>query len=253
MKKLVFLFMFVFAFSAFADTDIDNDSPLVWKFRIRFGPFTLGKTIIQISSITNIKGQSAYKLTGHIQSGKGLDKAYLKGDYVSYASDNNFSTLQYSELTYRDPESSLPETEFHGSFDYTNARMSGIRAFKGEKHQQEIDLPGPTREGLSLLFWARQNLGTDAKIETLTLLENHLGITKLTLYSGLESKKIRTRKGKISIPCYMVKGKADYTDFMGFGNKFTLYFTENRELILAKFKIFLGSIILENLNYEIDE
>ncbi|MFN0157874.1 MAG: DUF3108 domain-containing protein [Bacteroidota bacterium] len=216
-------------------------------YNVRYGPFDLGQVRFRVSGKSKDGGFEVQYGRALIDSYEGVPFVDLHATYESW-----MDSLLY-------PHKFMGRSKEDGSwqfgryrFDYQNKRVimeTGRRDTVVEK-LDTLSLPQKLHDGLSLFFFARQQVLSGKKMNISTLINEELVNTYIDFYGKRTSVEIDA----VDYPIDVIEfnGKAEFVGIFGLTGDFEGWFSNDdaRVPILAKMKVIIGSVTLELMEWK---
>jgi hypothetical protein len=213
-------------------------------YNVSYAFFDLGSVKIQVLDTVTKSGVKLYKAKAYIDSYSGVP--FVNLHYVFYSEISpNFYTTFFSSHNTADPKK-MEYLQY--VFDYPNKK---VRYTLGVNPTNEVVKEGVEpitefqQDGLSLFFFARNNVREKKKITTPVFLNEKSSSTDFNFMNKVISQEIDA----VEYPIETVEfeGNAKFTGIFGMTGYFRGFFSNDEAAvpIVAKMKVLLGSIHIE--------
>lgn len=234
---------FIFAVQAPSGQDILKvGEELVYNVSYAF--FDLGSVKIQVLDTMTKGGVKVYKTKAFIDSYSGVP--FVNLHYVFHSEiTTNFYTMLFTSYNTADPK----KINFvHYLFDYKNKKVHykvGINPKNEIIKEGTEPITDVQQDGLSLFFFARNNVHEQKKIMTPIFLSEKTFYADFNFMNKIGSQEIDA----VEYPIETVEfdGTANFTGIYGLTGYFRGYFSNDEAAVpvVAKMKVLIGSIHIE--------
>lgn len=218
-------------------------------YNVSFSFINLGKISLKVVEKNTDEDSITYKTIAIIESYKGIPFVDLYEVYESV-----FNQLIFSYRFRGDSRTKKGNKYVTYNFDYNNHRVylengryDSIRTIASI---DTLDVNSYCQDGLSLFYFARQNLFKNESITIPTIINEELRSTTINFFNKRTSAKIRA----IDYPVDVIEfnGQANFEGVYGFSGEFEGWFSndEARIPILAKLKVFIGKVRIELMQWK---
>lgn len=217
------------------------------KYNVRYGPIDIGQVRIVTAKKLKAEGAAAFQTFAYIDSYKGipfvnlravfesiLDSLFFSRYFVGKSKDGDY----YDFARYR--------------YDYAKnlvAMESGRKDTIIEK-RDTMKIEGRTQDGLSLFFYARDQLFSGKKQNIPAIVKEK----KVNTFIDFDGRRKIIEQDLIDYPvdCVGFEGKAEFTGIFGLTGDFQGWFSNDdaRVPIMAKMKVIIGSVTLELMEWK---
>lgn len=215
-------------------------------YNVRYSFINLGQVRIITTARTDVNGIPTIHTKAFINSYSGIPFVSLNAIFESW-----IDTLFFSRKF-------LGKTKEGKSWDYSNyffqydsSRVvveSGRRDSVVEK-RDTTNIQGEYQDGLSIFFYARQHLHSGRNMNVNTFVKEQ----KVNTYLNFANKRKAVEIDIVDYPIDVVEfdGTAQFEGIYGLTGDFEGWFSndEARVPILAKMKVFIGSVTIELMQY----
>jgi len=217
-------------------------------YNVSYAFFDLGSVRIQVLDTMTKGGVKVYKAKAFIDSYSGVP--FVNLHYVFYSEiTTNFYTMLFTSHDTADPE----RINFvHYLFDYKNKKVHykvGINPKNEIVKEGSESITDVQQDGLSLFFFARNNVREKKKMKTPVFMNEKTFYTDFNFLNNIVSQEIDA----VDYPIETVEfeGNANFTGIYGLTGYFRGYFSNDEAAvpIVAKMKVLLGSINIELMKW----
>ena len=217
------------------------------EYEVSYSFFTIGTIRIKVVDKEVRNGNIVYKSQAFIDSNPSL--SWLVDLHIRFYSEMDERVFSYQWIS---DDSTKKEINFKWfKFDYENNRVlcdKGKKLPTGERKVEEVDTIAVTEsceDGLSLFFYARENVRQQKQVRVPTLIEKKQEYT----FINFMNKRTGVEIDAVNYPVEVVEfdGKAEYVGVFGLTGGFRGWFSNDaaRVPILARMNVILGSIRIE--------
>lgn len=217
------------------------------EYNVSYSFFNIGTIRTQVLSKEIRDGRTVYKTRALIESNPSLK--WLVDLHIQFNSEMDGSVYSYSWLA---DDSTSKEINFRRfRFDYESDRAfleRGKRLDDGTRKIESTDtvkISGRCQDGLSLFFYARENVHSVKQDRIPTLIEDKPAST----FINFTNRRTGTDIDAVDYPVDVVEfdGKADYVGIFGLTGGFRGWFSNDEQQIpiLARMNVILGSIKIQ--------
>ncbi len=217
------------------------------EYEVSYSFFSLGTIRIQVIDKEVRNGRAIYKSLALIDSNPSL--SWLVDLHIRFYSEMDEGVFSYSWIS---DDSTKKEINFRRfTFDYENNRAlldRGKKLPSGERRVEGADTIAITeqgQDGLSLFFYARENVRQKKQVRVPTLVEKKQEYTHINFINSRTSVEIDAVKYPVEVVEF--DGKAEYVGVFGLTGGFRGWFSNDEASvpILARMNVILGSIRIE--------
>jgi hypothetical protein len=249
---LVLSFLLLFATSIYASEKVTKFNFVSEKnlevgeeltYEVSYSFLKLGQLKFIVTGKKAFKGKTYYNAIAYIDSYNGIPFVDLHMIYASTLTPDFFSAF------FRGIVKSKEYTTFT---DYTfNYQKSYVRVKKGKMQPYELwtdstaHIGQEYEDGLSILYYARMNAGSDKSVEVPCFVNEKKGIAKINFYPDVNSVKINAVD--YNIACTRLDGELNFVSVFGLTGYFEGWFSDDSASvpIAAKLKVIVGNVRLE--------
>jgi hypothetical protein len=217
------------------------------EYKVSYSFFNIGTIRTQVLSKETRNGRTVFRTRALIDSNPGLK--WLVDLHIQFNSEMDGDGFSYNWVA---DDSSSKEINFRQfRFDYENSRAyleRGKRLSSGVRKVESTDtvkIDGHCQDGLSLFFYARENVHSVKQDRIPTLIEDKPAST----YINFTNSRTETDIDAVDYPVDVVEfdGKADYVGIFGLTGGFRGWFSNDEQQIpiLARMNVILGSIKIQ--------
>jgi hypothetical protein len=217
------------------------------EYKVSYSFFTIGTIRTQVIAREVRNGKTIYRTRAIMESNPSL--SWLVDLHIQFHGE--MDAAPYS-LNWLADDSTSREINFRRfRFDYDNNRAileRGKRRPTGGRTVEQTDtvrIDGKCQDGLSLLFYARENVHSVGQQQIATLIENKPAFTTINFTNNRSEVEIDA----VDYPIDVVKfdGRADYVGVFGLTGGFRGWFSNDEQQIpiLARMNVILGSIKIQ--------
>lgn len=221
------------------------------EYKVSYSFFNIGTIRTQVLSKETRNGRTVFKTRALIDSNPGLK--WLVDLHIQFNSEMDGAGYSYTWLA---DDSTAKEINFRRfRFDYENSRAyleRGKRLPGGMRKVESTDtvkIEGHCQDGLSLFFYARENVHSVKQDRIPTLIEDKPAST----YINFTNSRTETDIDAVDYPVDVVEfdGKADYVGIFGLTGGFRGWFSNDEQQIpiLARMNVILGSIKIQLIKW----
>lgn len=212
---------------------------------VKYAYFNLGEIRIKVLEKTKINNTSVYKTIAYIDSYSDLPFVSLHQIYESYIDSSFFPLKFFAEIFGND-------TVF---VKYNFIGNSKIEMQKGKLDAKKLWLDSTAythqrmHDGLSILFYARMNIGHNQTLSVPCFVNEKEETTLLNFYT--EPEPISIEAVEYEINCLRLDGKTDFVSVYGLTGDFEGWFSNDNcsVPIRAKLNVLIGSVNLELIKW----
>lgn len=217
-------------------------------YNVSYAFFDLGSVKIQVLDTMTKAGVKVYKAKAYIDSYSGVP--FVNLHYVFYSEISpNFYTLLFTSHNTANPD----KVDFlQYVFDYPRNEVRyklGINPKNEVVKEGAVPITEYQQDGLSLFFFARNNVREKKKIKTPVFLNEKSSSTDFNFMNKIVSQEIDA----VDYPIETVEfdGNANFTGIFGMTGYFRGFFSNDEAAvpIVAKMKVLLGSIHIELIKW----
>ena len=216
-----------------------------FTYVVKYAFFRLGEVRFKIVEKTIIRNTPVYKTVAYIDSYPDLPFVSIHQIYESYI-DSTFFPLKFSAHIFGE------DTIF---VEYNFIDDSKINIQKGKLGCSELWLDSTAivnkrfQDGLSILFYAMMNQGTERTLLVPCFVNEKEEIAKINFYSDREPVSIDSVNYEID--CLHLDGETEFVSVYGLTGYFEGWFSNDTFSvpILAKMHVIIGSVTLELIKW----
>lgn len=217
------------------------------EYRVSYSFFRIGTIRFRVTDRVEREGRVAYHTETFIDSNPAL--SWLTDVHIRFYGETDEEVFSYWWIG---DDSTNRQVEYRQiRFDYPNHRMFyewGKKLTTGERRWSGIDtvqVSGQGQDGLSLFFYARENVRQRSKQIVPTFIENKEA--KATVNFLNERRDMEIDAVDYPVDVVYFDGRADFVGVFGLTGGFEGWFSndEARIPIAARLKVILGSIKVE--------
>jgi hypothetical protein len=215
-------------------------------YNVRYGFIDLGQVRIMTRGRVRTEEYTAYNSEATIQSYKGVPFVDLHAEYKSLIDTTGFSR----EFVGRSREG----TDWHVSryvFDYKKERvLMEVGGENSVNRHDTLHIESLYHDGLSLFFYARDQLFSGKKMNIPTLVREEKGITEI----NFKVERSSVENDFIDYPVDVIgfDGTAGFVGIFGLTGDFEGWFSNDdaRIPIVANMKVIIGSVTIELVSWK---
>ncbi len=253
---ILLFFLFHVYPSQLSDSASNRPSPLNFEievgeelvYNVSYAFINLGQIRLKVLDKNTNEEKVVYKTIAYMDSYRGIPFVDLHEIYESTINQNIFSykfrgrskTRRYTQyVTY--------------NFDYPNGKAyfehGKLDSVKRIEEYDTLNLKGYCQDGLSLFYFARQNLYMNESVNIPTVVNEKLCNTTINFYNKKTSVEIDAIKYPVDV--IELDGRADFEGVYGFTGSFEGWFSndEARIPILAKMRVIIGKVRIELMSW----
>ncbi len=216
-------------------------------YKVSYAFFSLGEIHLRVLDKVVSDDKISYKTIAYIDSYKGIPFVDLHETYESTLNRNIFSnwfqsqSRKNSEIRYVTYNFDYPNKKVY--FEFGSSRGNVVTS----KDTAKIDTFA--QDGLSLFYFARQNLFKGETVRIPTVVNEKVVNTTINFLNKTESVEIDAANYPIDVVEF--DGTADFEGIFGFTGKFEGWFSNDNERvpILAKMKVLIGKVRIELIKW----
>ncbi|MFH0992260.1 MAG: DUF3108 domain-containing protein [bacterium] len=221
------------------------------EYKVSYSFFTIGTIRIQVVDAVTNNGRTIYRTKAFINSNPSL--TWLVDLHIQFESEMDPSI--YSHGWIGDDSTKKEVTYRRFAFDYNKNRVTMDRGRKisgGVRKTEVLDttaISGQCQDGLSLFFYARENVRQKKQVSVLTFIDKQEASTLINFQNAIADADIDAVDYPIEVVA--LDGKADYVGVFGLTGGFRGWFSndEARIPIIARMNVILGSIKIELMKW----
>jgi hypothetical protein len=225
--------------------DLEVGEELVYKVSYAF--FSLGEIRMKVIDKVRSDEKVVYRTQAIIDSYKGIPFVDLHEIYESKFNDSIYSywfrsrTIEKSNTRYVTYDFDYPK----GKVYFELGKWEG--GIVDNRDTTSIDTYA--QDGLSLFYFARQNLYKGSVVNIPTIVNEKVANTTISFLKKRESVEIDVVDYPVDVIAF--DGKADFEGVFGFSGKFEGWFSNDNERvpILAKMKVLIGKVRIELIKW----
>jgi len=217
------------------------------EYRVSYSFFSIGTIRIRVVDREEKDGKAVYRALALIDSNPSL--SWLVDLHIRFLSEIDENIFSYMWIS--DDSSNHQVTFQRFQFDYDSSRVyneKGKKLPSGVRIVESVDtlsINGRCQDGLSLYFFARENVRQKNRMRVPTLIEKKQEYTDFNFMN----KRTGVEVDAIDYPVEVVAfdGEAEYVGVFGLTGGFRGWFSndEARVPILARMNVILGSIKIQ--------
>lgn len=243
------------SFVLFVSTTIANEvsSKMLYpsehlEYRVSFLGITIGHINIDTQQKEEINSHEVIKTKGYMTSNPDIPFIDLRALYFSWLDPSaNFSHKFIGKVMLSDGTWDYQQIDFN----YQNKIIKNVKlAHKRKFIDTSFHTSQKVQDGLSLFFFARENLKSGKVIKIPTIVDRDIVSTKIDFKNIKQKQEIDAVDYKIKTIYF--NGKADWTGIYGLTGEFEGWFSDDdaRIPISAKMKVYIGSIYIELIKWK---
>jgi hypothetical protein len=217
------------------------------EYRVSYSFFNIGTIRIQVIDKEEKEGMTVYRAQALMDSNPSL--SWLLDLHIRFLSEMDANIFSYMWIS---DDSSNHDVNFRRfQFDYDSSRVfseEGKKLPSGERNVESFDtlsINGRCQDGLSLFFYARENVRQKNQVRVPTLIEKKEEYTDINFMN----KRTDIEVDAIDYPVEVVEfeGEAEYVGVFGLTGGFRGWFSNDdaRVPIVARMNVILGSIKIQ--------
>ncbi len=216
-------------------------------YNVRYSFFDLGQVRIKVLGARRTGESLSYQTKALIDSYKGVPFVDLHATYESLIDSTVFSRVFVGKSKEGDAWRFGKYT-----FEYDKQRAL-IEIGKDDSlvaKRETLSVAMPYQDGLSLFFYARDRLFCGKKIDVPTVVNEQKTRTVIDFKGDRSSVEIDAVKYPVAVVHF--EGEADFVGIYGLTGGFEGWFSDDeaRVPILAKMKVFIGSVTIELMSWK---
>ncbi|MCW8803755.1 MAG: DUF3108 domain-containing protein [Ignavibacteriaceae bacterium] len=249
--------VFILAVYGYSQVDLNKNDVLPEKtseklvvgedltYVVKYAFFNLGEVRFKVLEKTKIYNKTVYKTVAYIDSYPDLPIVSLHQIYESYI-DSTLFPLKFFAKIFRD------DTVFV-EYNFTEVSKVEMKKAKYGSSKLLIDSTAYTKhrlqDGLSILFFARMNIGEHRTDSVRCFVNEKEEITVLNFYS--EREPVSIDAVKYEVDCVRLDGRTDFVSVYGLTGDFEGWFSNDSFSvpIRATMNVIIGSVNLELIKW----
>ena len=258
LKYFLIIPLIPFLFAVYGNTsrteeyDFYSNKKLVvgesFTYAVSYSFIKLGKIKIIVRGKRNINGRTYYSTIAYMDSYSGIPFVNLHMIYESTLTPDYYSSF-FRGIVKKKEYTTF--TEY--SFNYVD---STIRIKKGKVNPYQLWTDSTTsakkqfEDGLSILYYARMNSGTDKTADLPCFVNEKKELTVINFHNAVSSVKIDAVD--YDIACVKLDGDMKFVSVFGLTGKFEGWFSDDEASvpILAKLRVIIGNVKVELTKWE---
>ena len=224
-------------------TCLDVGEDLIYN--VRYGPIDLGQIRIQVLSSWTEAGRKVYHCRGLIDSYKGIPFVSLHAIYESVI-DSAIYSWRFTGKT-KDGD----HWNFGRYFYAPGAEETLIEMGRDSliSRRDTLHVTRPAQDGLSLFFFARENLFADSIVTVPAIVSEKLVNTRIDFRDDPQSVEIDEIDHPVDVLHF--EGSAEFVGLYGMTGDFEGWFSNDaaRIPIMAKVHVLIGSVTIELMKW----
>ncbi|MFZ5515795.1 MAG: DUF3108 domain-containing protein [Candidatus Zhuqueibacterota bacterium] len=210
------------------------------QYRVHWMHIHLGTVTFHISDSLQMHDETVYRVRFDIDSNPMLFFVDIHNHYESYV-DAQYRPHLYVSNEHEEEVVKQLRYEFNYAQRQISARKE-ILADSLERYETTIPLQQPVFEGMSLLFYLRNQVH-QKKADELSIIEN-CELKTLTIENTLALKRMPSVTDGAAIEAYELLGHAKFASTAGLSGKFRIWVSNDAHRIPLKIElnVFLGKI-----------
>ncbi len=212
-------------------------------YEVSYSFIKLGQIKIIVQGKKQFEDKTYYSTIAYMDSYPGIPFVTLHMIYESTLTPEFFSAF------FRGIVKSKKYTTFtEYTFNYEKKYVR-VRKGKMQPYQLWTDTTGRIdqkyEDGLSILYYARMNVGVNKTVYMPCMVDEKKGIAKINFYSGVDPVKIDAVNYEIA--CMRLDGELNFVSVFGLTGYFEGWFSDDSASvpIAAKLKVLIGNVRLE--------
>jgi Protein of unknown function (DUF3108) len=248
--KYYFVFLLLFTLNPYGYSQVSENNEKLFvgedlTYVVKYAFFNLGEVRFKVLEKMTINNKPVYKTVAYIDSYPDLPLVSLHQIYESYI-DSALFPLKFFAKIFGD------DTVF---VEYNFTEVSKVEMKKGKYGSPKLLLDSTAntnqrlQDGLSILFFARMNIG-EQKTDTVRCFVNEKEeITIINYFS--DSEPVSIDAVDYDIDCRRLDGRTDFVSVYGLTGDFEGWFSNDSFSvpILAKMNVLIGSVNLELIKW----
>lgn len=217
------------------------------EYRVSYSFFSIGTIRIRVVDREEKDGKAVYRALALIDSNPSL--SWLVDLHIRFLSEIDENIFSYMWIS--DDSSNHQVTFQRFQFDYDSSRVyneKGKKLPSGVRIVESVDtlsINGRCQDGLSLYFFARENVRQKNRMRVPTLIEKKQEYTDFNFMNKRTSVEVDAIDYPVEVVAF--DGEAEYVGVFGLTGGFRGWFSndEARVPILARMNVILGSIKIQ--------
>ena len=214
-------------------------------YNVRYGPLDLGQIRIKLLSTWQESGRKVYHGRGLIDSYKGIPFVSLHATYESVM-DSGIYSVRFTGKT-RDGD----HWNFgHYFYDPPNRRtLIEMGRDSTVAKRETLTVATPAQDGLSLFFFARENLFANRTVNVPAIVSEKLVDTRIDFTNDRQSVEMDGIDYPVDVLHF--DGNAEFVGLYGMTGEFDGWFSNDaaRIPIKAKVHVLIGSVTIELMKW----
>lgn len=214
------------------------------EYLVSYSFFDIGTIRVTTDAKEQLGSRTVYRASTYIDSNPSL--SWLVDVHIRFYGLIDSAIYSHKWIGHDSTEKQVDIRRM--DFDYSLSRMlmtRGVRLPDGSTSttdQDTIKIDGPSQDGLSLLFYAREHVRQPQDVDVPTYVDAEKGITEIHVRKELEEAEIDAVE--YPVETVYLEGLAGFVGVFGLTGGFEGWFSNDqaRVPILARMKVILGSI-----------
>lgn len=216
-------------------------------YNVRYTFINLGQVRIKTVGRVNADGHPAIFSKALIDSYKGVPFVDLHAVFESIIDSAVFSRHFMGKVK---QDATWDFSRYHFEYDRNRVIMERGQQDTVVSKKDTTDVTGPYQDGLSLFYYARDQLFSGKRVVVPTLIKEQKSTTHIDFSTATTSVEIDA----VDYPVDVVQfdGKMDFVGIFGLTGGFEGWFSNDsaRVPILAKMKVLIGSVTIELMEWK---
>ncbi|MBM4168345.1 MAG: DUF3108 domain-containing protein [Ignavibacteria bacterium] len=221
-------------------------------YKVSYAFLNLGTIKIQVLDQREHRGKLVYHAKAYIDSNPSL--GWLVDLHVLFESIVDRGIYSHVFLSVDSTEKEIVSRQIQFDYDAKRATIDLIKQERSKPIQRirsdTIAISAPIQDGLSLFFYARENVLETKKVNVPTIIDD----VEVKTFINFMGKRTRSEIDAINYPVDVLEfdGKADYVGIYGMTGGFRGWFSNDsaRIPIEARMNVILGSVHIELLRWK---
>ncbi len=216
-------------------------------YNVRYTFINLGQVRIRTVGRMNADGHQAVFTKAFIDSYKGVPFVDLHAVFESTIDSAVFSRHFMGKVK---QDAAWDFSRYHFEYDRNRVIMERGEQDTVVSKKDTTDVNGPYQDGLSLFFYARDQLFSGKRVAVPTLIKEQKSTTHIDF--GNASSSVEVDAVEYPIDVVHFDGKMDFVGIFGLTGGFEGWFSNDsaRVPILAKMKVLIGSVTIELMEWK---
>lgn len=219
-------------------------------YNVSYATVDLGQIRVRVLEKKTEGGRTAYTAQANIDSYQGVPFVDLHAIFDDLIAEPIHSRRFTSRMK---REQSWDTVSYE--FDYAGKRCvvrNRPSPGGGASSDEALPLEAPSQDGLSLLYYARQEAGRRQQTSVPTIVSGNQGTTKFDFHLERTEEEIDAVDYPVDVVYF--KGEAGFVGIFGLSGEFEGWFSndEARVPIVGKMKVLIGSVRIELMKWKRD-